>query len=88
MQSPLAGTGVLQSDAVAAEDDVDIAAVDEILSQHSNHSPAIHHLVATSALSIPREHQQVNKVVHIIGQQSHVAFTVNLYQQAVSTKLT
>lgn len=70
MQSPqLAGTGVLQSDAVAAEDDVDIAAVDEILSQHSNHTPATRHSVATSPLPIRRQHDQNSKVVHITGQQ-------------------
>ena len=40
MQSPqVAGTGVLQTSPNALEDDLDLAAVDEILSQHSSHTP-------------------------------------------------
>ena len=40
MQSPqVAGTGVLQTSPDALEDDLDLAAVDEILSQHSSHTP-------------------------------------------------
>ena len=41
MQSPqVAGTGVLHQIVSAAEDDFDLAAVDEILSQHSTHTPS------------------------------------------------
>ena len=40
MQSPqVAGTGVLQTNPDPLEDDLDLAAVDEILSQHSSHTP-------------------------------------------------
>lgn len=51
MQSPklTAGTGVLQVSTTDAEDDVDLDAVDKILSQHSNHrSQAGHALQADS----------------------------------------
>lgn len=42
MQSPqVAGTGVLHTDGAPVDDGLDIAAVDEILSQHSCHTPAV-----------------------------------------------
>ena len=42
MQSPqVAGTGVLHTDGAPVDDGLDIAAVDEILSQHSSHTPIV-----------------------------------------------
>lgn len=64
MQSPslAAGTGMLQDDPFEAGNDIDLDAIDEILSQHSNKTSHAHHASQVASAAVDMASPGVNAI--------------------------